>query len=256
MGKIIKNALSSRFNKASDAVRNRIIGLSVGEEGTGKTSFWLGAPGPIVVLSFDKGLEGVIEEYQDDKDIYVKEYDWMPTDETGQEEAVAVRDEFTEDFEQALQHARTLIIDKETNMWEMFRYAHFGDKSGAQLGYAPLNQRVRRLLNMPKATNINFGIIEGMRDRWVTKAKSDGSGTKGFNTGERIRQGFDEAGEIVHMTLKHERRNGEFFYYVGKSRGPGSRTVQDNEFQMTEPKDAFTEFAMNVFPGTSEEDWK
>lgn len=251
----VQNVLGSRFKKASDDVRARLIGLSIGEEGTGKTSFWLGAPGPIVVFSLDFGLEGVVEQYQNDKDIYVKEYEWMPTEDTSKEEAEALRDEFTEDFEQAIQHARTVIFDKETLIWELFRYAEFGAPNDAPRNYPALNQRFRRLLNMPKATGINFGLIEGLKDEWVTRAKSDG-GTKGVNTGKRIRKGFDEASEIVHMVLTHDRREGEFFYTVGKSRGPGSRSVQDQEFQMTDPKIAFTEFAMMVFPETTEEDWQ
>lgn len=248
--------LDSRFSKAPSIVKARLIGLSAGEVGSGKSSFWLSAPGPIVVFSLDQGLEGVVEEFQQDKEIFVQEYEWLPTEETSQEEAIQLRDQFTEDFEFALTRARTIVIDKETQLWELFRYAEFGAPNDAPRNYPALNQRYRRLLNMPKGSDANFGIIQSMKDRWVTKNKSDGTGTKGFNTGERVPQGFGEADEIVHMTLMHQRINGEFSYTVGKSRGPGSREVQDQTFTVLDPKTAFTELAMMVYPETSEDDWQ
>ena len=59
----VKNATTGglgRFTKASTTLKPRIIAASYGEVGTLKTSFWLGAPGPILVQSLDWGLEGVI----------------------------------------------------------------------------------------------------------------------------------------------------------------------------------------------------
>lgn len=250
---------TSRFKKASTVPTPRIIGLSMGEVGTGKTAFWLSAPGPIVVLSFDQGLEGVIEDFQATKDIYVQEYEWAPTEDTSQDEAVELRDQFTADFESAIQNARTVIIDKETQLWELMRYAEFGGPSEAPRNYPALNQRMRRLLNMPKATTINFGIIEGMKDQWVTKKKADG-GSAGAQTGLRVRKGFDEADELVHVTLVHERAEGQFTYTVGKSRGPGGFSVQDQSFMIPadpeEKLNAFAEFGMRVFPDTTLEDWQ
>lgn len=259
MAKKPEAAWTARFTKADADPKPRIVGLSIGEVGSGKTAFWLSAPGPIVVFSFDQGLEGVIEDFQKVKDIYVKEYEWMPTEDTSQEEAVELRDVFSEDFEAALQNARTLVVDKETMLWELMRYAEFGAPNDAPRNYPALNQRMRRLLNMPKATDVNFGIIEGMKDQWVTRGKADG-GTKGVNTGARIRKGFDEADELVHVVLTHVRENGEFQYTVGKSRGPGGHTVQDQTFIVaTDPEEklnAFKEFGMRIFPESSDSDWE
>jgi hypothetical protein len=204
----------ARFKKADVAPKPRIIGRSAGEVGTGKTHFWLGAPGPIIVFSFDKGLEGVVEQFQDSKDIYIAEYDWYPppvNDDTSDEDrdafkqqAIEIREQFTEHFEWAIQNARTVLIDKETDLWELQRYAEFGGPSDAPRNYPALNQRVRRLINMPKAMDVNFGIIQGMKDEWATKAKGDGS-TKGYFTGRRTVQGFGEVDALVHLTLFHRR---------------------------------------------------
>lgn len=251
------------FPTASDTYRNRIIGLSRGEVGTGKTRFWLTAPGPIVVFSLDQGLEGVVEEFaKAGKEIRVREYDWAPppvNDETTFEErqefqtqAIDIRDQLMKDFEIAVQFARTVLIDKETDVWELFRYAEFGGPSDAPRNYPALNQRVRKLVNLPKAVDCNFGLIQSMKDQWVTKTKQDGSTTKGFNTGERVPQGFGELEGLVHVVLNHRREGGKFYIDIGKARGPGSLDVQDVTFENV----TFAEVGHMLFTDTTEEDWQ
>lgn len=256
-----QTSIWSRYQKASTPPRQRLIGLSVGEVGTGKTHFWLGAPGPIVVFSFDKGLEGVVEPYQDVKDIYVSEYDWSPTDELNQDEAIKLRDKFIEDYEHALQHARTILWDKETDVWSLFRYAEFGGATDAPRNFDVLNQRYRKYVNMPKSLDLNFGCIEGMRDEWGTRINTKTGKEQGKPTGNRIRTGFNELDGLVHLTLFHtrERRTSEngsvspaFCVEVGKARGPGGFDVQEQKFENL----SFTEFAMLVFPGTDEDTWR
>jgi hypothetical protein len=243
-----------RFALAAPEAKQRLIARSAGEVGTGKTSFWLGAPGPILVQSLDKGLEGVVEKVMRDtgKEIRVAEYDWTPTEDLSQDEAIELRDRLIEDFEFAIQNFRTVIWDKETNIWELFRYAEFGEPNDAPRNYPKLNQRYRKYVNMPKATGINFGCIQSLKDHWISKAKKDGSGMQGFNTGERIPQGFSELDELVHIDLFHRYENGTFYLDVGKSRGPGGQDVQGQTFENL----TFTEFAMLVFPDTTEEDWQ
>lgn len=240
----------SRFTKADSPYRPRIIGASFGEYGTGKTHFWLGAPGPITVFSFDKGLEGVVEKHQAEKDIYVAEYEWSPTDKLTQDEAVELREKFTEDFEHAIQISRTVLWDKETDVWELFRYAEFGAPNDAPRNYPQLNQRYRRLINMPKATDINFGLIQSMKSVWGQKPKS-GGGMSPFDTGERDRAGFSELEGLVHVNIEHVREEGTFKMRVGKSRGPGSQDVQDQEFSDL----SFAEFGQLLFPDSGEESW-
>lgn len=241
------------FQKANQDYKHRLIGRSYGEGGSRKTSFWLEGPGPIAVFSLDQGLEGVVERYQKDKDIYVKEYDWSPTEELSQDDAVELRNTFLADYEMALEHARTVIIDKETDLWELFRYAEFGAPNDAPRNYPQLNQRYRRMVNMPKALDINVGFIQGMKDEWVTVKKRDGSGEKGANSGRRIPQGFGELEGLVHVNLFHTGHSPDnWAIEVGKVRGPGVPDVADQRFEGV----TFTELAMLIFPGTSEEDWQ
>lgn len=240
----------ARYLKADDTGKQRIVGASFGEVGTGKTSFWLGAPGPIVVQTLDQGLEGVVENYvREGKEIYVAEYDLgMGVGESYTHEvAIAARDKFIEDFEHALGTARTIIWDRESDMFSLFSYAESGttDKFGALVpkDWDKLKGSIRRLIAMAKATDVNFGIIQGLRDEW-SKAKMG-------KTGNRVRNGMEDIDALVHVNLQHIRENGAFSINVGKVRGPGARDMQDqNVGDVT-----FVEFAQLMFPDSSEEDW-
>lgn len=250
-----KDNMFSRYSKATIDVKERIIAASYGEPGAGKTTFWLTAPAPVVFLSFDKGLEGVVEPYAGTKDIYVDEYEWAPAPgaEMEQDEAIAIRDKFTENFEYAVQHARTVVWDKENDVWDLFKYAEFGpERAGAPKNWESLKQRVRRLINMPKATDINFGLIQGMRNEWVSQVNKR-TGAKGITrSGNRVRAGMEDVESLVHVNIEHIRENGVFSLHVGKSRGPGSRDVQDQTFTNL----TFPDFAMLVFPDSEPETWE
>lgn len=250
------SSVFSRFVKAEAPVKQRIIGASYGEPGSGKTTFWLGAPGPIVIQSLDQGLEGVVEPFQKDKDIYIAEYDWSTLDKADEalwEVAKTLRDQFTEDFKHAIQHARTVIWDKETDVWGLFRYAEFGpEEAGRPKDWEALKARLRTLINMPKALDINFGMVQGMKNEWVSSVNKK-TGTKGITqSGNRLRAGMDDVESLVHINIEHVRENGEFSLRVGKARGPGAHDIQDKEL----PGLTFVEFATLAFPDSTEEDWK
>lgn len=244
----------ARYKMADQPVKPRIIASSAGEVGTLKTSFWLGAPGPIGILSFDRGLEGVIEEYQDQKAIYVQEFDWVtaPGAEPDQSAAVDMRDQITEVFEHMVKHVRTMFIDKETDMWSVFKYAEFGaPEKGRQDDWDLLKNRVRRLMNMPKALDLNFGMIQGMKNEWISQINPN-TGAKGIaQTGLRVPAGMDDIEAIAHINIMHMIEDGEFRMRIGKARGPGGRAIQNQ----TIPAVTFAEFGQLVFPNSSEADW-
>ena len=246
----------SRFTRAPSKYQYRLIGASYGEAGTGKTSFWLGAPGPIVVQTLDAGLEGVVEAYTEKKDIYVANYDLGATvGETFTHAAtVEARDKFIEDFEHALRVARTIIWDRESDVWNMFYYAEFGtdDAFGAAAArdWDKLKGKLRRMIAMAKATTVNLGLIQGMKNEWGQKVNSSGK-KAATPTGRRIRSGMDDLESLVHMDLEHTRENGEFSIRVNKSRGPGGSDVQDQSFAGT----GFVDLAQLVFPDSDESDW-
>ncbi len=240
----------ARYTKADDSCKQRILACSAGEVGTGKTSFWLGAPGPIVVQTLDQGLEGVVEKFTKEKDIYVANYDMglEPGGEYTHALAVEARDKFVEDFEHAITHARTVIWDRESDMFSLFSYAEFGtpDKyqAGAPKDWDKLKGTIRRMIAMAKASDVNFGLIQGLRDEW-SKGKMG-------KTGERIRDGMSDVKSLVHIDIEHTRVDGKFGLTIGKCRGPGSGDLMDQSFEDL----SFKDFAQLVFPDSSESDWE
>lgn len=247
----------SRYTKAEESYRQRIIGASYGEAGTGKTSFWLGAPGPIVVQTLDQGLEGVVEPYAKTKDIYVASYNqgYAPGEDFTHAFAVEARDKFVEDFEHALGVARTIIWDRESDVFPLFFFAEFGTDDA--FAAAPpkdwdrLKGKIRRLIAMAKASNVNFGIIQGMKNEWVSGVSPKTGKKSSSQSGNRIRSGMDDIDALVHINIEHTRRVGAFEINVGKSRGPGSRDVQDQTFANV----SFVDFACMVFPDSEISDW-
>jgi len=255
MAKVVKSALASRFTKVdANAAKQRLIGGSYGEVGTLKTSFWLGAPGPMLVQNLDNGLEGVIEEYQKLKDIYVETYN-ANTDGVEQEEAIVERDRFISDFEDAITNGiRTIIWDKETQVYELFKYAEFGAPSSNPNNYYPLFQRYRRLFNMAKASDINFGVIQGMQTPWGSKVNLGNGKTAGARLdGQRKRRGMAEVEELVQVNIEHylDAEVNEFKMKIGKVRGPGARDIQNEVIDAL----TFVEFVQLVFPDSDESDW-
>ena len=254
-----------RYERATTDAKHRIIGASFGEVGSGKTSWWLGAPGPIVVQPLDQGLEGVVEPFvAAGKEIYIANYDLGKA--PGSEFTVSMAQEaiqkFIEDFEHAVQHARTVVWDRETDLWRMWFFAEFGTDDA--FGAAPpkdwdrLKGKIRRLIAMAKATDINFGIIQGMKNEWGSKV-NNGTGARAMaQTGARKRDGMDDIDALVHINVEHVRDNGRMAITVGKSRGPGSRAIQDQTFTVGEDNcdlTGFADFAQLVFPDSDPSEW-
>jgi hypothetical protein len=268
-GEIAAERMASRllddlFEKLGSEGKQRIIGASFGEVGTLKTSFWLTAPGPILLQSLDRGTEGVVDVYLKklenegrEKDIYHVKYDPNTHLLAGEDDGQAVAEEMAakieKDFEVAIANGiRTIIWDKETQIYEIFKYAQFGSPSDQPSNYYQLFQRYRALINKAKDSDINFGVIQGMKTPWVSEMKNSGKiGAKPSKT-ERVRRGMPEIDELMHLNIEHIiDEDGDFAMKVGKVRGPGARGIQNKTIGYVE----FPEFATLVFPETEEGDW-
>lgn len=260
MAKTSTNARSGFTRAQADAYdKHRIIGLSIGEVGSRKTRFWLEAPGPIAAFSLDKGLEGVVNKVLEEsptKEIQVWEQDWFPTqDEDLQDRATELRDEFLERYTDALTWARTIVVDKESELWQLFRYAEFGPEAkGNPKDFDALNQRYRRWINQAKASDVNLGLIEGLKDAWGMKAR--GNGQQGLSKlDSRVRNGFNELDGLVHVCLTHTGVcPSDWMIEVGKVRGPGALAVAGQTFTFEEVGD-FSTLACLIFPDSEPEEW-
>ena len=237
-----------RFPLAPIAAVPRILAVSCGDIGSGKTHFACTAPGPIVFHSFDQGTEGVVEDFRaKGKEIRVVEYDWTPAndDDSLQVLAIELRDKFIENLKYSVQHARTVVIDKETAMWSLFRYAEFGSpKADVPKDFDKVNALMRKYIHLPKRYTCNFICIQDVKEEWVSQNKKSG----GFK-----RDGFRETPGIMNVDLWHERKGGKFTVTIGKGRAPGSREAQD---QMLEEPFDFASLGRLLYPDSELSDWR
>jgi hypothetical protein len=253
-------SLDGLFEKIDGAGKQRIIAASYGEVGTLKTSFWLSAPGPILIQSLDRGTEGVADVYMKEhpkKSIYLAEYDanthLIVQEPDAQAAAEAVFAKIETDMRKAIEQGiRTIIWDKETQIYEIAKYAVFGAPSDAPSNYYSLFQRYRALINEAKDSDINFGVIQGMKTPWISEMKATGKmGAKPSKT-DRVRRGMPEIEELMHLNIRHFiDEDGDFMLEIGKVRGPGARDIQNTTIAYRE----FPDFATLVFPDTDESEW-
>lgn len=255
------------WERAQSSRDIRTIWMASGEVGSGKTRFGLSGPSPVVVQSLDKGLEGVVEPILNElphKEIYFREYDWVPDedDQNCQEQAKEIREKILEDFKYALKHARTILWDKETDVREVFQYAEWGSPTGAPVkDYAKLNQRYFNLINAVKNhKGVNVGFIQSMTDEWIVQDagvnRDTGRAKKSFSkSGRRVRKGFDRLDELVMTEMHFRREQGQFFVDIGKCRQNAS--LQDKTFSSDDLGEInFANFGQLLLPGTTAGDWE
>ena len=276
MPPIVKKAVSpfAGYERATATFTPRIIMLLTGEVGAGKTDFALGAPGPIVVHTFDQGTEGVVEEHvARGKEIYLAKYDLGVEvgAEVTHQMVLELRDQFIANFEADIARARTIIIDRETDLWNYHVHAETGtdDKFAAASAkdWPKIKAKLRRLTSMAKASKINLIYVQGMRNTWSKVVNPKTGNTTSVPDGGRQPDGMDSVEADVHIVADLKRVDqaegpSKFFLHVGKSRGPGSRLVQGQTFEVVKPNDedvaefGFKEFAQLVFPDTDSSAWE
>jgi hypothetical protein len=189
---------ASRFTQASTAARRRIIMSVMGLEKEGKTHFGLTAPGPIGVINLDFGLEGVVQKFQTEKDVFVSHYRVnIPRKGAGIELvsqlATEVWDDIVEDFHYSIANYRTTLCDTGTEMWEVLRMARFGKLDQVKPHhYGPVNAEFRDLYRAAYDGDSNLILLHKMKPEYVNDK----------TTGKYQRSGFSDTGFQVQIELR------------------------------------------------------
>ena len=285
-----KNALASRFQLARDTYIYRTIAAISGEVGVGKTFFGCTGPAPVLIQNIDKGTEGVVEQFRaDGKEIYEEVYDWRPgevADEEDEEDdddkdskgkgskdlkiekelkeaAIEIRNKWEKDYFYFIENGgRTAVMDNESRIWQVYRYAEFGGPKGGDIkDFDKLNLRFEELINRAKSCEINLLMMRAMKDRWGMYGKAKADGSKSFAKSGREVWGYEHLAGIVLLELDFVHRtkveqekigdgNGEFAIKIGKSR-------QNTDLQFsTVPRCSFPELGTLIFSDSTEEDWQ
>ena len=202
------------FKNATDLeFYDRIIMAVYGLEKQGKTHFALTAPGPIALLSSDVGEEGVIEKFWDNKDIQIFETEKLDEDQADKADEAWLK--FKAAFRGALRstEVRTIIVDTETEVWELIRLARFGRLTQVRPHhYGPVNAEFRSLIRESFEHDKNLILLQKMKAQYVNDKK----------TGQWERAGFSDLGFLVQVNAQVYRddvdEGGEFNVYIDTCR--------------------------------------
>jgi hypothetical protein len=119
------------------------------------------------VLLDPGGLEGVIE---DATDVHVAVYDWKKS--LRQDDAKIVMRELEDDILSARDLARTVVIDKATELWQAIRLAEFGRLSKERSrNYESANIRMSEILRHFVDSDTNLLLIHDRADNYEGDTK-------------------------------------------------------------------------------------
>lgn len=235
------------FVQTLPKTRKRLIIATDGREKTGKTRFALTAPGPIVFINFDYGLEGPLLDEFGSKIAAIRsfgshlEQGKMPT----QKQAEDIWLEVANAFVVALRSkARTVVVDTFSDAWDWARLAHFGKFTQVQPHhYGDINDMTRRLLMECHKHDSNVILIHKNKEEYKNNSP----------TGAMKRAGMKDMGYAVHANATH-------YFDVNRRFTMRMADVRQNmdlagvEFEGDQV--SFPYIAEMVFPNTTEKDWK
>lgn len=232
----------------------RLVMRIGGLEKNGKTHFALTAPGPIGVLDIDRGLEGVIEKFLPFKEIYAKSFRHMraETQKEHQERWDAVEAGYYEYLNDP--DLRSIIVDTDTEAWEMVRLAEFGKLSGVKSHhYGVVNGIFRKMIDAAFDSDKNVIFISRFKKQYIRKkADSDDAVWNGLFEAS----GFSEMPALVmanlKATLEGEPGNQTPTIKVMNCRHNMALNGETFEGDLA----TFSFVAANIKEGTTPEDWE
>lgn len=175
------------FQLADGVVLPRLILCLSGMEKTGKTHFALTAPGPIAFFNTDVGMEGVVGKFLEDKEVLVY-HAAVPGD---AEKAKEVWSHMYDAYRSVLVDSaiRTLVVDTATEVWELLRYARFGQLTQVMpFQYGPVNAEYRKWLRLAYDSQKNVIMIHKMKPVYINDKRTKDYEPAGFSDMKYVMQ--------------------------------------------------------------------
>ena len=240
-----------------------VVATSQGAPGGGKSHFWMTAPGPIAWFLFDPGgLKGLRNNpLFAKKEIHVSDYcgdlniGKLDKDER-MVRSIAAMERFQSDWDIAVRNARTLVVDKESMLWEMVRYAHDEVASPQPKNFHELNLLYRGWIQDAEVNGRNLGLIRDVHDTWgkIGVSSTTGKPQMGF-TGDMKPDGQKYATSLVQVNLSHRWNADEETFEteilekcrLGSAKKLIGKVVADLDFPT---------LGMMLFPNSDVSDWE
>lgn len=200
--------------RAQNPLTRRIVISVSGEWKCGKNYFGFTFPGPIYVHSFDKRIRGVVELFQDDKEIYVCDYP-SPTEIQLNEaydvskiaaQSREVWDWFVERFNESVEKTAdegTVIVDTGSEAYSLRILAEFGKlKQNNSFGYDEPKAEFRALVRRSQL-GTNAVWLHKLKDEY---SASTGPQDRGHKIGRKF-AGLTDFQYLVDANLLAERED-------------------------------------------------
>ncbi len=250
-------AAASRFHLSTEPPRHRLIVSVCGREKEGKTHFALTAPGALGYFGIDIGDEGVVQKFQDDKQVYVSHYRLkLPSRGANTQEVAtqseAMWDDIREDLYYSMEHHRSTILDTADETWAVLRLARFGKLDQVKPHhYGPVNAEFRDIFREAYDHSSNLILLHKVKKEYVDDKA----------TGRYERAGFSETGFLVQVEItcyrvKPDDRDDESDNGF-RARIDSCRQNPDIVGEVLQgPMLSFPMLAQMVFPDSQQGDWE
>lgn len=205
--------------------KQRLIWSVFGETKTGKSSFALWGPGPVVVADLDKRLEYVVQGFIKGEitgepkvikpmPLEIPDLDPMSRkkDDAAEKAAKKEWEKFLKNYQDALESSllpggvRTIVIDTATELFDLRLAAEFGKLMGIiQRNRGGANADFTELIRRGEKYNANVIWLHHAKEEWKDREVINNNGEKemkGFKTGKWILDGYSKANSIVQVVAK------------------------------------------------------
>jgi len=228
------------WTDAPTALTRQCVFLNiVGQTGTGRTTLALSAPGPIALAHTAEKLEGLVQRIAKIKPVKLLDFGFVSTSTEKRTVALSADKVYTKlkrGLEDAMDRwARTIIIDTDTETWEIARLARFGELNpkGNRMDalYGPVNAEFRALFKRHRHQNrCHLIVISQCKDEYQDRL-IDGK-IRSIQTGRLKQVGFKEMPYMADLTVWTSRGpKGEFLATITK--GWWNASVEGLELENT-----------------------
>jgi hypothetical protein len=204
-----------------------VVMTVAGVEGTGKTTWALTAPKPLLYMGTDFGTDGVIQKAKGqiirprEKDGSPKEYrvniphdlrafvDRQETDKEREKREGALANyihdnfylPFRADYTAAIKAGvRSVVWDTALEVWEYVRLSVYGRGATNRNDLrTEANSKMKELIRLANVSNVNLIMVNRLKNKW--ESYYQGNDIKWRETAEQEMQGFDKAPELVALSL-------------------------------------------------------
>ena len=244
----------------------RMVVSTYGMDKVGKTRLPLTAPGPIAILNFDRGLEGVIERFAKQKAIAVSptsngkpHYYRVPVkgEADAQEVARQTWHQFAGDFTFACESPdfRTLLVDSASQAWQVLSlgWPVWSPNKGDMARKAGENNaRYSDLIYQIYNTDKNLILTHKMKDEYIDDKRTGGFEMMGY----KDTRGLVQVNVKQYWLEKEEAEKREvapgFHLYVSNCRADHELIGLD----LANEEITFATLGMMVFPESQLSDWE